>query len=690
MTFTFADSYGYRGGDLDAAVPVELDAVEFVFDSPVGTTRDERGNWWVADTGHNRLVVLDRGVETVLAVVDAVDATPARLDLPFRLAHHPDARTVYLTDIGNGRVLALDYAFRDGRPVVERARPLARPSGPFHPNGVAVHAYPDGVRVFVSDEFYHEGDDLRGRVVVFDADGDVVDTFRSVTWDDGEDVPLYWPQGVAVDDEGRVYVANTGYGVLYSDVAPVKYATVVRADRRGRAEPFAGRAGPTLGEIPQPRDVAVVGVDGADASVPWAAVDERAAGRILVPDAVSGRVYVFSGAGVAQGKLPGVDGDDPSPYARREEALPTHLEPEAARWRFGAPVSMTPPAAPKLPDDSGDDPTVAAFVTESLADTASTYALDVDRGTAERLASAGVARDGPGRLAFPVGTALLPDEGGPGTVVVTDARNGRLQRAPVGGSLAPVDLSENRFPFGLAVLGGESPRLFVSDYTVAARERERPQVHVYAPGDDGFASGSLDHVAAFAPWGVGRGEAKLPRGMAVEPLDGGRARVYVADSGNGRVGVWTYDGDVVSFDRDVGTFGHYEGGLWNPSDVAVGEGGVYVADENNNRLQRYADGDWTVLGEAGYAPDEFLLPISVAAHDGFLFVVDLVSRGLAVFVDDGGLRLVDAVSEFGGHPEDGELWLPYLVSVADADGEGASLLVADASLNVAHRYTWRP
>jgi len=89
--------------------------------------------------------------------------------------------------------------------------------------------------------------------------------------------------------------------------------------------------------------------------------------------------------------------------------------------------------------------------------------------------------------------------------------------------------------------------------------------------------------------------------------------------------------------------------------------------------------------------DEFLLPVSVATHDGYLFVVDLVSRSLQVFAEEpDGPRLLDTVSAFGGHPDEGAFWLPYLVSAADTGGEGVDLLVADRSVNVVNRYTWRP
>jgi hypothetical protein len=52
----------------------------------------------------------------------------------------------------------------------------------------------------------------------------------------------------------------------------------------------------------------------------------------------------------------------------------------------------------------------------------------------------------------------------------------------------------------------------------------------------------------------------LPVRLAHHPTD---ATVYRTDLGNGRVGVWTYgpNTETAAFERDLGGFGHYEGGF---------------------------------------------------------------------------------------------------------------------------------
>ena len=267
-------------------------------------------------------------------------------------------------------------------------------------------------------------------------------------------------------------------------------------------------------------------------------------------------------------------------------------------------------------------------------------------------------------------------------------------------------LPATRFPFGLAYWPagtGGGGRLFVTDYTAHYRDDRSGQIHVYAVDDDatnangeGGAGVSFTLVDSFGSWGMGDGEVKLPRGIAVDPQGEGVARVWVADSANGRIGVWEYDRVLDGADPrgDRGCFGHVDGGFWNPSDVAVGERGVYVADENNNRLQRFDGDDWHCVGVPGYGGGhEFLLPISVAARDGHLFVLDLVSRSVRVFAEDGrvegGLRSVDEHRAFGGDAAAGKLWLPYLLSVGDvSDGSGVDVVVPDSTLHVAQHYTW--
>jgi len=719
-----------RSVDDAASLPASLGAVDLRLASPVGTAQDAENNVWIADTGNNRLLVVDDDLDRLLAVVGGPGSDPGLFDLPMRLAHHPTARAMYVADTGNGRVQRLDYGYDGATPRVTDAESFAA-AGDFHPNGVVAHEYPDGVRVVAADEFYREGSDLRGRLVVFDGDGTQIRSIRTVGGDHG--TPLYWPQGIDVDDEGRIYVANTGYGVLADGpTGPPKLATVVRCDRTGAAAPFEGRSDEVLAELPMPRDVAVVG--------------SGAAAQIFVPDAATGRIHVYTSVGIPDGVVP-EDGEEIRANAALEDGIGVPHDGHRRRAgsdspdpdgqdRFRGPVGIAGFEGVSVPDSDADDPTLAVLASEALAGRIGAYAVDIHTESARRLGTVAAPRDRSGQFSVPTGSVVVADPESPlgPCALVGDGGNGRLQRIAFGdatdgddpaavvdggrvadaepgrggarsaGRVDPVALPATRFPFGLDYWPGGTGgggRLFVTDYTAHYRNSERSgQIHVYAVDEaaDGSdeAGVSLTLVDSFGPWGMGEGEVKLPRGIAVDPRGDGVARVWVADSANGRIGLWEYDRVLDGADPrgDRGCFGHLDGGFWNPSDVAVGERGVYVADENNNRLQRFDGDEWHPVGTPGYDGDrEFLLPISVAARDGRLFVLDLVSRSVRVFAEgasaDGGLRPVDEHRAFGGDAAAGELWLPFLLSVGDAsDAPGVDIVVPDSTLHVAQHYTW--
>jgi DNA-binding beta-propeller fold protein YncE len=83
----------------------------------------------------------------------------------------------------------------------------------------------------------------------------------------------------------------------------------------------------------------------------------------------------------------------------------------------------------------------------------------------------------------------------------------------------------------------------------------------------------------FVAVGSGNGQFNRPYGVAV---DGG-GHVYVADTGNNRVQVFTTDGAYLT---QWGTYGSGDGQFSAPFGVAVDGGGrVYVTDTDNSRVQ---------------------------------------------------------------------------------------------------------
>jgi len=686
MPFTVRDTIGDRPTEIETRLPAPTAAIDCTLTTPVGVTQDRRGNVWIADTGDSRVLVADAGLDRLLAVIGEHGSGPGAFELPFRFAHHPTARALFVTDLGNERVQRLSYDYDDGVPSVTDVR-VFRPNddSSFHPNGIATYAYDDGLRVFVADEFYHEGQDLRGRIVVFDDEGAVCETFRSITTDHSGVVPLYWPQGLDVDADGHLLVANTGEGVLHHDGEfPSYFASVARCDRSGRGVPFESTGTPLLpNTFVTPRGVSALG----------AGADER----IAVPDVGGGFVRLF----------------DTEPGHTSE--VPSSIAPRLDGRRFGSPMEVAPYEAPDRRE--ADDRTARVLLSEALDHTVGAYDLGTISESKAELASLGAERDAPGQFDFPAGVAGLPTIGGERLLVV-DSNNARLQvtDADGAGPLTPVALSHCRFPIGAGVWPVEPGRgyLFVADYSPSYdADNDDPQIAVYDLDCRGEEV-RIEHVTSVGTWGIWGNNCKFPWGLDVTEIDADRARLVTTDSLNGRIQWWTFDRTTgeLTYDDDAGRFGHDAGEFWNPSDVAVGERATYVADRNNNRLQSF-DGDrWGVHGRGGYGTDgdRLLLPQSVAAAGGYVFVVDLVNRAIKVYAEtsrDGrpALDFVDAMAAFGGDREAGDLWMPYMLHATtgdDADRRsagrsggdeprgGVELVVPDAVLNVVYRTHWTP
>ncbi len=138
---------------------------------------DEEGNVYIADTGNNRIVVLD-----------------SEYKLRFLLTGYGDAVT---TD-----VVELD---EDGQPIEAPAT---------GPDAVEAFKEPKGVFVTPGGDIY-VGDTMNGKIAVFNQDGTFLEAFEAPAEELLQDV-VYEPSALAVDQYDRIYAISqsSNMGVL--------------------------------------------------------------------------------------------------------------------------------------------------------------------------------------------------------------------------------------------------------------------------------------------------------------------------------------------------------------------------------------------------------------------------------------------------------------------------------------------
>ena len=167
------------------------------------------------------------------------------------------------------------------------------------------------------------------------------------------------------------------------------------------------------------------------------------------------------------------------------------------------------------------------------------------------------------------------------------------------------------------------------------------------------------HIRVFGPQGSEEGHLNSPHGITVD--SGGL--VYSANCNNNRFEVLREDG---TFIRQIGA-----GQLKNPWNVAINNQQVYIADSGNSRISVYTMQGQLVrhIGEHGSGPGLFNRPIAVAfSPDGDMYISDYNNHRIQV---------LDVNGQYKGEFGKGQLKHPFnLVITADGD-----VLVADYGNN---------
>lgn len=135
------------------------------------------------------------------------------------------------------------------------------------------------------------------------------------------------------------------------------------------------------------------------------------------------------------------------------------------------------------------------------------------------------------------------------------------------------------------------------------------------------------------------GLLERPNGVSV----GDDGNIYVADTWNFRVQVFSPDGEAINAwgarnERGAEAQTEPLTGFWGPRDVLAANGKVFVADTGNKRVRVYtSEGEFLYdIGSAGSEDGQLNEPAGLAYHpDGRLYVADTWNRRVAVFNETG-------------------------------------------------------
>ena len=176
--------------------------------------------------------------------------------------------------------------------------------------------------------------------------------------------------------------------------------------------------------------------------------------------------------------------------------------------------------------------------------------------------------------------------------------------------------NDGQLAFPRAVTINAQGDYYVSEYGV----RERIQR---------FTRHGAQFAGSFGRPGKGPGEFDRAEGVGVDA----QGRIYVADSCNHRIQVFSSDG---IFLRTYGRAGSGRGELSYPYDVRVdAEGRQYVCEFGNSRIQIFDAKDQSVeiLGGAGGEPGQLSNPWSIALDSkGNLYVADAMNHRVQKFL----------------------------------------------------------
>ncbi len=675
MDIQYLHSIGSNADPVAPKTPFILtDHPSFTFNSPVGVCCDQFNRIWLADTGNNRIVILNSEMTKVVKIYGEAGKQPGQFNMPFRLCHHPEKRLIYVSDLANRRIQILKY----GKNLAISPVTVFGDTGSHRqrlegPNGLT---FIDG-KLCVADEFFVNADG-GGRIAIFSETGEFLNDIQTI--EGATDPGLLWPQGISSDNNGHLYIANTGF---YS---------IVRCDLSGKGVPFPATGTPEIDDLEISRDVSIIN------------------DILYVPGGSANHINRYTIDG--QALLPLGEFFAPIQVAAHPKSH-QHIivsEPILATVGRYLVVDNAPLALPEqVSGPARNNPGQLYFVTSAITETIRQSSDQVIKQPASGFGFTPFPLYNPfnpikwavdslnawtqnwEQLADNLFKGFLPDnprvKNTHEDAWLLDSANKQIKRASIYEPYTEAK-AESLFPLIPGALGVDA---FHSPIVIPGQLAPGTALFLVSNYLSGFVSilqynpylDDLVHFSFFGGYGTAPWQLNKPQGIAVNDTTGD---IYIADSGNNRISHWRISKNgIIGFIDTYGKEGKGDGEFSGPSDVSLDPlGNIYITDQMNNRIQVLSSkGQYLYqFGQQGYGThnDNFLLPTSIQATDKHLIVNDLVNRSLKVFTHKG--HYIDSFSGLGAMPNTGQLWMPYLLH---ANSE--TLIVPDCATNQAHLYS---
>ncbi len=574
---------------------------------PVGVAVDAAGNIYIADSFNNKVRKVSNGIITTFAgngatgfSGDGGPATSAALSYPDAVAVDSLGK-VYIADSSNGRVRKVSGGIistfaGNGLPGFGGDGGSATQASLSNPAGLAVDS---SNNVYIADENYNRIRKVSNGIITTVA-GNATGGFSG---DGGlaSNASLNRPAGVAVDQAGNIYIADTG-NYRVRKVANGVITTIAGSGATGFSGDGSVATSASFGGLNPTTSTAVFGPMGVTAD---------AFGNVYVADTLNYRIRKVSGGTittVAGAGIAGVSGDGGaatgallfSPMGVSVDAAGSFYIADQVRVRKVTRGTIATVAGTGVAGFSGN----GGLATQAQLTAAGTaldaagnlYIADIYNNVVWKVSASGVINviagtgvsgpGGDGGLAINATldrpTAVAVDSAG--NVYVADSNNNRVRKISTNGIIT--------------TFAGNANATFL--------------------GDGGPAASAL---------------LSYPAGLAVDSS----SNLYISDQGNGRIRKVT--GGIITTVAGGGTGG--DGGLatnaslYKPAGIALdSSGGLYIAEQGNDCVRKVLGGIiTTIAGSAlsyGFSGDGgpataayFRVPAGVAVDSsGNVFIAD--------------------------------------------------------------------